>query len=105
MQHGLISNLHITSVKQHFAHTISQTWQSVVKKKKKKKVFKLASVNVKNRFFCCFMSSMPHLIRLIKSYFHVTALCKVEEERKGFHIPGKPDLGLLSSTAETFTTF
>lgn len=101
MQHGLISNLHITNAKQHFAHTIRQTWQSGVKKK----MFKLASVNVTNRFFCCFMSSMPHLIRLIKSYFHVTALCKVEEERKGFQIPGKPDFGLLSSTAETFMTF
>lgn len=33
MQHGLISNLHITNAKQHFAHTIRQTWQSGVKKK------------------------------------------------------------------------
>lgn len=33
MQDVLISNLDVTNAKQHFAHTISQTWQSGVKKK------------------------------------------------------------------------
>lgn len=72
---------------------------------KKKKMFKLAFMNVTNHtVFCCFISSMLHLIRLIKSYFHVAALFKVVKEPKGFPIAGKPYLGLLPSIAEIFMT-